>query len=97
MELQEPFGDPWLEVDADRTHIANDLSGRLLESEIQAALAAATGRIHEMCRHAGLTGSGGARHQNAAPPIKPLAAHHAIQPGNASRDSSGGRRMVQAQ
>ncbi len=97
MELQQPLADPRLEVDADRAHVADDLPGRFLEREIQAALAAAAGRIHEMRRHAGLAGAGRAGHQDAAPAIEALAAHHAVQPVDAGRDAFGGRRMVQAQ
>src|ERR1700694_3235065 len=97
MELQEPFADPWLEVDADRTHISEDLLGGLFESEKQGALAAAAGRIHETCRNGGFTRPRGTGCQNAAAPIKTLAAQHAIQPGNAARDSFGRRIVVQAQ
>src|ERR1039458_5089411 len=89
MKLQEPFADPWLEIDADGTHIADDLLGRFLESEKQGAVAAAAGRIHETCRNGGFTGSRRAGCQNAASPIKALAAQHAIQAGNAARDSFG--------
>src|ERR1017187_5179457 len=97
MELQEPFADPWLEVDADRTHIADDLLGLFFETEKQEAIAGAAARIHETCRNGGFTGSRRAGCQNAAPPIKALAAQHAIQPGNTARYSFGRRIVVQAQ
>src|SRR4051794_19772658 len=85
MEFQKPFVDPRIEIDADRAHIADDLPGRFLESEIQAALAAPAGRIYEMRRHAGFTRSGGAGQKNAAALIEALSTHHAVQPPDASR------------
>jgi hypothetical protein len=34
MEFQQSFADRWREVNADRTHIADDLQGGFLECEI---------------------------------------------------------------
>ena len=95
MESQESAVHPFLQVDADRAHVAHDLRGRFLEREIQAALAAPAGRIDEMRREAGLAGAGRARHQHRCCRGRSPAAQHVVELGDAGRDALLGRIVVE--
>src|SRR3954464_2584161 len=97
MEPQASLADPRLEVDANRTHVADNLLRRFLESEVQAAFAAAAGGVDKMRGDARLAGAGSARQQDAAAAEEALAAHHPVEPVDAGRDPDVGRRMVEAQ
>ena len=81
-----PFFDPRLQVEADRAHVADDLALRLLEGEVEAALAAAAGGVGEVAGEAGLAGARRARDEDAAAAVEPRAAEHGVEPGDAGGD-----------
>ena len=56
-----PFSIQRLEVEADGAHVAHDLARRLLEGEVEAALAAPAGGVGEVGGQAGLAGARRAR------------------------------------
>jgi hypothetical protein len=87
LEPQKAGRDPWLKIDADRAHVANDLSRRLLECEVQAFLAASARGIDEVVGQAGLAGPGRARHQDARSTVEASDAEHRVEAGDACRDS----------
>ena len=95
LELEEAAINPWLEIDADRSHVPHDLRGRFLEQERERALAAAAGGVHEVGGQTALAGAGGAGHENRAPPEVAFAAEHRIEPRDAGRDSFGRNGMAE--
>ncbi len=78
-------------------HVADDLALRLLEREVQAALAAAAGGVGEVGGQAGLARPRRAGDQDAAAAVEALAAQHGVEPRDPRRDPLGGRLVVQAQ
>ena len=71
MKLEQAGRHPWLQIDADRTHVAEQLLRRLLEQEAQAAFAPTAGRVEEVGGEARLSGAGGPGHENRAPAVDP--------------------------
>src|SRR5947207_738828 len=76
LELEQATIDPLLEVDPDRSHVADHLLRRFLELERQAAFPPPAGGVDEVRRHARLAGSGGARHEDRAAAEVALATEH---------------------
>src|SRR5512135_624562 len=87
MESEQALLDPSIEIDADGAHVAHHLSFRLLEREVQAALAPSAGRVGEVSRQAGLTGPRGPRYQNAAAPVVAGTPEHRVEPRDAGGDA----------
>ena len=77
--------DPALQVDADRAHVAHQLRRRLLEREVQAALAASAAWPRAKARgQRGLAGAGGAGEQHRAAAEVARAAEHGVEPRHAA-------------
>jgi hypothetical protein len=62
MKLKQIFPDPLLQIQSNRSHVANQLAGRFLEREIKAAFTPAACGIDKVCGHTGLAGSRRPRH-----------------------------------
>src|ERR1700679_208992 len=58
MKLQKVFLRPLFQVQADRSHIANQLARRFLERKIEATLAAPPSGVNKVRRETSLAGSG---------------------------------------
>ena len=85
MELQQAGRHPRLEIDADRSHVPEQLLRRLFEEEAEAAFAAAARRVEKVGGQAGLPGAGGAGDEDRAAAIVPLAAEHLVESRDARR------------
>lgn len=68
MDLEQPLLQRRIEIESDRAQVAHDLSGGLLEREVQGGFAPAAGGVHEVSRQAGLPRARAAGNQNAAAP-----------------------------
>ena len=97
VEAQQALLQPGRQVEADGAHVADHLAFRLLEGEVQAALAAAAGGVGEVRRQAGLAGARRAGDEHAAAAVDPRAAEHGVEPGDAGGDPLVGRLVLQAQ
>src|SRR5436190_21063947 len=73
-------------METNRTHVAQDLRGRLFESEVKHFFAALAGRVHEGGCQAGFAAASGARNQNGAAAMKTFAAEHRVQALHTGRD-----------
>src|SRR5689334_11157063 len=89
VDLQQSLAQPRLEIETDRTQIADDLRGGLFKREVQGGLAAAARGLGEVARQARFPGPRAAGHQNAAAPKVALAPEHPVEIRNASRESAG--------
>ena len=92
-----PFFEPGRQVQADGAHVADELALRLLEGEVQAALAAAAGGVGEVGGQARLAGARRSGDEHAAAAVDPRAAEHGVEPGDAGGDPLVGRLVLQAQ
>ena len=79
-----PFVDPRREIDPARPHVAQHLLRRLLEEEVQAALAAAAGGIDKVSCERRLAGTGRAGEQDGAAAIV-ASGHRASRRARAAR------------
>ena len=61
VKVQQAIVDPATEVEADGSHVADELRFRLFEREVQTPFAASAGRIHEMGSDGCFSRAGGAR------------------------------------
>ncbi len=77
-EREQALVDPTLQVDADRGHVADDLSLGLLEGEVHRPLAALAGRFAELRRERRLAGARGAVDEDRAA-REEAAVEHRIQ------------------
>jgi hypothetical protein len=75
VDLERTALDRWFEIDADGTHVAQDLLRRLFECEVQAALTALTRGLDKLRGNARLAAAGGPRHENAAAAVVAAAEH----------------------
>src|SRR5262245_48495166 len=89
IEPNQPFFDPWTEVDADGKHIPHDQIRTFFRGKVDAVLAPATGGIDKVRSQARFSGSGRARNQNTRATKISLAAQHGIQARYAARNSVG--------
>ena len=89
--------DPGRQVQADGAHVADDLVLGFLEGQVEAALALPADGVGEIGRERSLAGAGGARDQDAAAPVIPLASQHAIQAGDTGGDPLAANLVIQAQ
>src|SRR5512134_2518788 len=55
MESKQALADPRLEVEADGSHVANELAEGFLEREVETPLAPPARRVHEVCGDTRLT------------------------------------------
>src|SRR5258708_20873781 len=85
---------PAREIDADATHIPQDLIRRLFEGKKQAGFSAGASGVRQMRSHAALACSSGSTHQNAASAVKAAAFEHLVQAGDPGRDSFVGNLMA---
>ena len=86
---QYPSLHPALEVESHRTHVSEDLAGRLFKGKVQTALPPLPSRIGEMSGKTGFAGTGGTRNQNAAIAEKAFSSEHLIEPFDAARNPLG--------
>ncbi len=96
-EAEQPGSRRRPQVEADGGHVAHDLPLRLLEGEVEAALAAATRGLGHARGEAGLAGPRRARDQGAAAAVEPLAAEHGVEARHAGGDPLAGDPVVQAE
>ena len=95
LEAQQSLPHPGLEVGADRAHVADDLGPRLLEGEVDAALAAPAGRVDETGRESGLAAARATGDQQAAAAVIALAAEHLVEGADPRRDPLGRHLVLQ--
>src|SRR5215213_6247595 len=79
VELQQPLFYMRGQVDPDRAHIPQDLTGGFLEGEIHAALPALASRVHKRSRDTTLASASCASKQDTAATIETLAVQHFIK------------------
>ena len=84
------------EVDADGAHVAQELGGRFLEGEEQAALAFFASGAHQMGGDAGLAGAGRAGAKDCGP-FEVAPAKHLVQPLDAGGNAFAGSLVIEAQ
>jgi hypothetical protein len=89
---QQPRAHPAAEVDADRSHVAHELVGGLLEGHEQGGFPAGAGGVGRGGRQRRLPGAGapGDEHRGAA---VDTTGQHLVQPGHAQGDAIGGDRV----
>ena len=97
MDAQQVPLHPGRKVDSDRTHVAHDLAGGLLEREIQHPFAAPAGGQREMRRQAALASACRARHQHAAAAVIPRPPQHGVQAFDAGGNTLAADLMLQPQ
>src|SRR3989339_1172931 len=95
MEFEYSLFDPGLQVKPDGAHVADDLVLGFLQGQVEATLAPAAGGVGEVSRQGGLAAAGSAGDQDAAAPVIPLAAQHAIQAEDAGGDAFAGDFVIQ--
>ena len=88
LNLEQTFLHPWFQVNPDGTHIANNLTGRILEGKIEGALAAAAGSLDKVRGETALAGTCRARDQHAAALVIARSAQHGVEARNTGGDSS---------
>src|SRR5690348_2540512 len=87
VDAQQTAINPRLQVEANRAHVTQNLAGRLLKGEVEAALSALCGSISKMRGKARLTSPCGSRNQNAAVAEKSFASQHAVESGHTAGDT----------
>ncbi len=97
MEPEKTFFHPLLQVDPDRTHIADELARRFFEREEENTLPPPACRIHELRGDARLPRPGGAGDKDGAPPEVPLPREHCVEPRDARGDSLLGRTVIETE
>ena len=93
--LQKPRVDPAAQVEADRTHVANQLFGRLLEGEEQGLLSALAGGVRHEGADAGLARACGAADHHRRPAVD-ATGQHLVETRDARGDPLGRRFIGQA-
>ncbi len=86
VKRHEPFPGPSGQVEADGTHVPEDLALRFLEGEEEGTPAAAAQDVGKVGRQAGLPRPGPAGHEHAAAPVVPASGKHGVEPGDPRRD-----------
>src|SRR5687768_6751073 len=95
MQPERALLDVRLEVDADALHVARQLLRRLLEGEVEAALATPRRLLCKVRRQAGLAGAGGTAHQNRGAAVVALAVEHIVERWDAARQALVADRVVE--
>src|SRR5262249_48787443 len=85
--------DPFLQIDADRTHVADDLSRRFFHREIDTTMTGRAGRVDKMRGYRRFATAGHAGHQNAGAFEVAFALQHLVEIRNAGRQPLGRRLM----
>ena len=88
-EFEQLLVDPFCQVEADGTHIPNDLLGRFLHGEIDAAFARRADRIGKMRGDGRLSAARHAGNQDTRTFEISFALQHRIEIGNAARNTLG--------
>src|SRR5690348_9456403 len=96
VDTQKTAIHPPLQIETNRAHVAQNLTGRLLKGKVEAALSAFRRRVCKMRSKAGFACACGSRNENAAVAEEPFATQHAIEPTYAAGDAIGGRQVRQS-
>lgn len=57
VEAQQAALDPWLQIDSDRAHVADDFMAGLFRSHVQSAFSALTGSLYKVRSQTALASS----------------------------------------
>src|SRR5690348_5045688 len=93
VDTQQTAIHPSFQIETNRAHVAQNLAGRFLESEVEAAFSAFCCRVGKMRGKTGFAGTRSSRNENAAVAEEPFSAQHAVEPTHAAGDAVGGSQM----
>ena len=97
MELEQAAFEVAIEFDTDGPHVADDLRGRFLESEIKGLFATGAGCLRKAARETGFAAARRAGDQDGAAAIEAFAAEHVVEPLDAGGNAFAGRAMHESQ